>query len=191
MNITKVTHLPVHIVIAGIEKLVPTMLDAMNVVYLLSFYEGGTGAQCYLTIRGPSVSPDVERQPVYGIYGAKEVHVILLDNGRMQMIKEGFEEALYCIRCWTCDNYCPVHELLGPGMGFGLEIPAFGYKGYCGGRGIILTAFTQGIEKAIDAGLYLCTLCETCVKHCPLEINIPRMIKKLRKKVVEELGKKV
>ncbi|MEM3061561.1 MAG: LUD domain-containing protein, partial [Candidatus Bathyarchaeia archaeon] len=191
MNITRVTHLPTHIAIAGIEKLVPTMLDAMKVVYLLSFYEGGTGAQCYLTIRGPSLSADVERQLVPGVYGAKDVHLVLLDNGRKQMIEEGFEQALYCIRCFACANYCPIHEVLGPGAGFGCETPGFGYKGYCGGQGIILTAFTQGVEKAIDSGLYLCTLCESCVKHCPLEIEAPRMIKKLRKKVAKELGGEV
>jgi len=187
MNQARVTLLPVHIVIAGIEKIIPTMLDAMSFIYLQSFYEGGFGARHIMALRGPSAGEGYTLgKSVRGIYGSNEMHVVLVDNGRTRMIREGFEQCLYCIRCWECLNYCPVHELLGPGSGFGFKTPAFGYKGYCGGRGVILTAFTQGMAKAVEAGLYLCTMCGNCLKHCPMEIDIPSMIRRLRAKVAEE-----
>ena len=121
-------------------------------------------------MRGPSAGTEVAgiEMPVH--LGSKEVDVILVDNGRMKAIEQGFAEALYCIRCFSCHNHCPSYRVLGPGKGNDLREPGFGYKGYLGGRGAILSAYIFGNHKAVEAGLFTCTLCGACKKECPLRI---------------------
>ena len=183
-NIGRVASLKKHIVLAGIEKIVPTFLDAMSVVYLQSLYESGVGgATNYLVVRNPTHGYIEGREYFEGV-GSREMHVVLLDNGRRRLIREGFEEALYCIRCFTCHHYCPTYHVLGPGSGFGFKEPGFGYKGYIGGRGTVLSSFVYGLQAAMDGGLFSCTLCGSCYQHCPLQIDVPSMISKLRKRAV-------
>ena len=187
-NISRVASLPKHIVLAGIEKIVPNFADAMSVVYLQSLYESGVGgATNYLVARNPTHGYIEGREFFEGV-GSREMHVVLIDDGRREMIKEGFEEALYCIRCYTCHHYCPAYQILGPGARFGFKTPGFGYKGYIGGRGTILSSFIYGSQAALEGGLFSCTLCGACYEHCPLEINVPVMIGKIRKRFVERLS---
>jgi L-lactate dehydrogenase complex protein LldG len=184
-NITKVCMLPKHIVLAGIEKVVPTFADAIDVTYLQSLYESGTGGSAnYFVVKRPS-HRHIEGKEYFEGDGAREIHVVLLDNGRRRMIKEGFGEALQCIRCFTCHHYCPTYQILGPGSGYGFTTPGFGYKGYVGGRGTILSFFTYGSQAALEGGLFSCTLCGACRGHCPLEIDVPMMISRLRNQLVE------
>ena len=190
-NITRVGALPKHIVLAGIEKVVPTFADAIDVAYLQSLYESGTGGSAnYFVVKNPSHGYIEGREYPEGV-GSREIHVVLLDNGRRRMIKEGFGEALQCIRCFTCHHYCPTYHILGPGSGYGFTTPGFGYKGYIGGRGTILSSFTYGSQAALEGGLYTCTLCGACREHCPLEIDVPMMISKIRKQIVERHAKEI
>jgi len=186
-NIAHMSLRPVYIVISGIERVLPTMEAAFESVYLQSLYEGGIGgASYYLAVRGPSDVGPIAGKTIHPGLGSKEMHVILLDNGRSKAIKEGFSEVLRCIRCLTCDNYCPVYTVTGPGIGYGYKKPGFNYGGYIGGHGIILAAFVYGLEKAIEGGLFACAMCGNCYQHCPMEINVPEMISKLRKRVIEK-----
>jgi len=182
-NIAHMALRPVYMVFAGIEKIVPTLPDAFKVTYLQSLYEGGIGgAAYYLGVHGPSDVGPIGGMSIHPALGSKEVHVVLLDNGRKNALSEGFDEVLRCIRCFTCHHYCPVYQVLGPGYGYGFKIAGYGYKGYIGGRGVILTAFVYGLDKAIEGGLYACAMCGSCYEHCPMEINVPEMISRLRHK---------
>lgn len=163
---------PVYIALAGIEKIVPTLMDGMLLVEVVSRYASYYAPSFVSIISGPSKTGDIEKVPVYGVHGPKEVHLILLDNGRSEIAKDPvFREALYCIRCGACLYECPVYALT---TGY------YGYK-YFGGIGTIWTAFIAGgLEKAFPLA-YTCTLCERCVKACPMEIDVPKMVLKLRK----------
>ncbi|MGE5541510.1 MAG: LUD domain-containing protein, partial [Bacillota bacterium] len=172
-NIRAVTNLPyTHVVIAGIEKIVPTPQDALTVVQAASVYGLGQDLGTYVScISGPSRTGDIEYKVALGMHGPKEVHVVLLDNGRMEAIRQGFEESLYCTNCGSCLNFCPVYGSIGE---------KYGYK-YLGGRGVTFTAFHAGLETAVAEGLPLCTTCETCKAVCPAQIDAPRMVTRLRK----------
>ncbi|MHA1713246.1 MAG: LUD domain-containing protein [Candidatus Ranarchaeia archaeon] len=173
-----------HIVLVGIEKIVPTYIEAWKTAYLESLYSDSGGGTVYqFSVRGPSAKTEVEGVEVDVRLGSEEVHVILVDNGRLQAIREGFAEALYCIRCFSCHNHCPSYRALGPGRGNDFRVPGFGYKGYIGGQGTILSSFLFGLSKAVEAGLFTCTNCGACYQECPLKINVPKMIAMLRKRV--------
>ncbi len=168
---------PVHVVIAGIEKLVPTLEDAMLIAQVLPPYATGQRMATYLSIiSGPSSTADIELTSVRGAHGPMEVHVVLVDNGRRRMLRDSrFKQALYCIRCGSCLNNCPIYQLLGD---------EFGYR-YFGGIGTIWTAFTEGLKVAAPLA-YACTLCGRCKLECPLELDIPEMVKSLRDLLIKE-----
>src|SRR5256885_2821785 len=100
---------PVHIAVVGIEKIVPTLDDAMAIVKLLA--RSGTGQKITTytqLITGPSRSADIELKTQIGVHGPKELHFVLLDNGRSAMREDpAFRDALRCIRCGACSNVCP------------------------------------------------------------------------------------
>jgi L-lactate dehydrogenase complex protein LldG len=162
---------PTYIALTGIEKIVPTLMDGMLLVEVVSRYASYYAPSFVSIISGPSKTGDIEKVPVYGVHGPKEVHLILLDNGRSEVAKDPiFRQALYCIRCGACLYECPVYALTAG---------HYGYK-YFGGIGAIWTAFIAGgLEKAAPIA-YTCTLCGRCVKACPMEIDVPKMILKLR-----------
>lgn len=164
-NARLVTSLPkVHVVIAGYEKLIPTMADAMLQLRLVS--RSGTGQQItsYTTfISGPD-RPD------------RELHIILLDNGRSVMQLNGnFVDALKCIRCGACANVCPPYQVVGGHV--------FGYI-YAGAIGLVLTPFHHGIERGAGPQS-LCVSCNACATVCPVEIPLPRQILDVRAKTVD------
>ncbi len=161
---------PVQIAIVGVEKIVPTIEDAFKVAEVTWRYANYTVPAYVNLISGPSKTGDIEKVITYGAHGPKELHVILLDNGRTKMKNEGYEEALYCLRCGTCLYECPVYAVTA---GF------FGQQ-YMGGIGAIWDAFTTvGLEKASPIA-YTCVRCGKCKVMCPLNIDIPAMITKLR-----------
>ncbi len=165
---------PVHICIAGIEKLNPTVEDAFIVSRLIPVFATGQLMPSYISlITGPSRTGDVEFVLTIGVHGPKEVHLVLLDNGRTKVLRDpDFRDALMCVRCGSCLNVCPVYRTIGG---------TYGYR-YVGGIGIILTAFTEGLEKCAGPA-FACTLCGKCTLACPLELDIPGMIEKLRKRL--------
>ena len=172
-NIRHVTNLPpVHICITGIEKIVPTLEDAAVIIQLLPAYTSGLPMAVYVSlITGPSRTGDIELVTVIPAHGPKELYVVLLDNGRQNLMKDpDFKEAAYCIRCGSCLNVCPVFRSIGGQV--------WGYR-YMGAIGAIWTAFYHGIDKAAPFA-FSCTECGRCRVGCPLEIDIPTMIEKLR-----------
>ena len=174
-NISLVSRLPdKHIIISGWEKIVPTVEDAMKVVRAASVWGTGQDWPVYVSIiSGPSKTADIQNELVVGAQGAKEVYLILLDNGRGEMLKDGFEELLYCINCGACLNFCPAYHQLGI---------KYGDK-YLGSKGIILAAFMENLLHAKESGCYSCTLCSAWMENCPAKIVLPALMKKIRNKL--------
>lgn len=178
-NINRVIGTPKkHIVLSGIEKIVPTFSDAINVVKLQNIWQTGRVVRYINIISGPSRSSNAGGIAVNGVYGPEEVHIILLDNWRKRAIEEGFKEFLYCIKCLSCSNYCPVYDRVGM---------LFSHKNtLIGARGVIYGNFSVGLEEAIKSGLYLCLQCGACVKECPVGINLDNMVEDIRIKAAEK-----
>jgi len=176
-NISLVSKLPEkHIIVASIDKIVHTIQDAITICKALAIYGIGASLPTYINvISSPSKTADIQKQIVYGAHGPKEVYLILLDNGRSKIIEEGLEEILYCINCGACLYFCPVYRQI---------FDNYGYK-YFGGRGVSLISFIFGIEKAFERGLFYCTTCSACKEQCPLSIDIPSLIRKVREIAVK------
>ncbi len=158
----------VHVVLAGIEKLVPSFADAVTQIRLLARSGTAQRITSYTTfITGPT--PD------------HEMHIVLVDNGRRTMaaIPE-FAEALHCIRCAACANVCPPYREVGG--------HAFGYI-YTGAIGLVVTAFHHGLSAAAGPQS-LCLSCNACETVCPVAIPLPRQILDVRAMVVDEFGMK-
>ncbi|SMB90187.1 iron-sulfur cluster-binding protein [Thermanaeromonas toyohensis ToBE] len=165
---------PVHIAVVGYEKLVPRMKDVIPILEALPRSGTAQPITSYVTmITGPV--------PVEGSgEGAlKELHVVLLDNGRLKMARDPvFREALQCIRCAACTNVCPVFQLVS-GQVYGFV--------YSGGIGSILTAFFHSLAQAAEPQS-LCIGCRRCTEVCPAKINIPDLVLELRKRIAREQG---
>jgi len=179
-NIRAVTSMPkTHIAIAGIEKIVPKLNDGVTVIKSAAAFGVGQDIGTYISvISGPSHYTNDELDFLGSGQGPEEVHVVFLKGGREQAIKDGFAEALYCINCGSCLNFCPVYGEIGD---------KYGYK-YLGGRGTVFSAFHGDLEKAQEAGLFLCIGCQKCLDACAVRMTTPEMIAGLRAKVVEEKG---
>jgi iron-sulfur cluster protein len=179
-NIRAVTSTPkIHIAVAGIEKIVPTLQDAITVIKAAAAFGVGQDIGTYISIiSGPSRYTNDDFSILGAAQGPEEVHVVLLKTGREKAIREGYEELLYCINCGSCLNFCPVYSAIGE---------KFGYK-YLGGRGTVFTAMHEHLEKAEEAGLTLCIGCKRCEEACAVGMKTPRMISRLRAQSVDEKG---
>ena len=178
-NIRFATNAPdVHIVFAGIEKILPTLSDGFRLLEVVSRYAGYLAMTYVSIISGPSKTGDIEKTVVYGAHGPREFHVILYDNGRSEVARDPVMfPILRCLRCGACMYECPVYPIT---TGY------WGYK-YMGGIGIPWTAYIAGgLEKAAPMA-FTCTLCGRCVKHCPMEIDTPAIVTKLRE-ILKEKG---
>ncbi|UCH51433.1 MAG: LUD domain-containing protein [Chloroflexota bacterium] len=171
---------PVHVAVVGYEKIVSSWEDAAAIFRLLSRCTAGMKMPVYIShITGPSLTDAIPGSILHGAGGPGEVHIVLVDNGRLQMREAAeFREALYCIKCGTCLNVCPVFASLA-GQTYGHI--------YQGGIGTVLTAFLHGMDNAEDIAS-LCLSCMACKEACPAGIDIPRMITKLRASLAEEKG---
>ncbi len=178
-NIRFATNAPdVHIVIAGIEKILPTFRDGARMVEVVSRYAGYLAMSYVSVISGPSKTGDIEKVVVYGAHGPRELHVILLDNGRKEAAKdEIIKQALRCVRCGACMYECPIYPLT---TGY------WGYK-YMGGIGIPWTAYIAGGFEHAAPMAFACTMCGRCVRYCPMEIDTPKIVGKIRK-ILKEKG---
>src|SRR4029079_4573881 len=164
-----VTTLPrVHVVLMGIEKLVPTMADLDRFLKLLARSATGQKLTAYTTlIRGPRRDGED--------CGPDQLHVVLLDNGRTAMLAGETAEILGCIRCGACLNACPVYKNIG-GHAYGDVYP--------GPVGAIVTPGIRGIEAAPDLP-GASSRCGACREVCPVRLDIPRMLLALRRQAVE------
>ena len=158
-----------HIIVAGIDKIVPSLEDAMSVVKLETIFATGNYVTSYMNvISGPSKTADIEKQLIKNMYGARKVAVILLDNGRSTSTLE----CLYCIGCGNCIVHCPVYNAVGN---------EFGFNNYLGGRGVAMSKFIQDDETCFKSGLYMCTLCGLCTLNCPVSIPTNEILENMRK----------
>jgi len=171
---------PLYVAMVGYEKLVASLEDTTAIQRLLSRSTMGMKTTVYTSfITGPSRTDAIPAEIPFGGQGPKEVHIVLVDNGRIRMRDSDiFREALYCIKCGACLNICPVFGCIAG--------QTYGYI-YQGGIGAILTAFLHGLDKAKDIA-ELCMGCMACKDACPVLIDIPRMVIHLKAMQVEEKG---
>ena len=168
-NISLVSLKDLHIIVAGIDKIVPCLEDAISIVKLETIFATGNFVTSYMNvISGPSKTADIEKKLLKNMYGAEKVVVILLDNGR----SEATDECLYCIGCGNCVVHCPVYNAVGN---------EFGFNNYLGGRGVAMSKFIEDEETCYDSGLYMCTLCGLCTLNCPVAIPTNEIIENMRK----------
>ena len=167
-NISLVQNKKLHIVVAGIDKLVPFVEDSVSIAKLETAYATGKPLTSYMNIvAGPSKTADIEKKLLKNMYGAERVAVILLDNGRNEAIKE----CLWCIGCGNCIVSCPVYNVVGN---------KFGYHSYLGGRGVAMSKYLRDNQVSVDSGLYMCTLCGMCTDNCPVLTPTYEIIEDLR-----------
>ncbi|MCO6386199.1 LutB/LldF family L-lactate oxidation iron-sulfur protein [Aliihoeflea sp. 40Bstr573] len=158
----------IHVVVASIEKVVPTLEDAAQILRLLARSATGQDMSVYTTI---STGGRREGDPD----GPDEYHVVLLDNGRSSMLGTEFQEMLRCIRCGACMNHCPVYHAVG-GHAYGWVYP--------GPMGAVLTPSLIGVDK----GGHLpnaSTFCGRCESVCPMKIPLPKMMRHWREREFE------
>jgi iron-sulfur cluster protein len=171
---------PIHVAVLGVEKIVPSIDDAVAILKLLPRSGTAQKITSYVSfITGPSRSSDIELVSVVGVHGPKEMHIVLLDNGRMEArLDPELLDTLYCIRCGACSNVCPPYQVVGG--------HSFGYI-YTGPIGLPLTAIHHGLGNAADPQS-LCLSCNACAMVCPAEIPIPQLILNVRSRVTEKFG---
>ena len=172
-NISIVSLKDLHIIVAGIDKIVPSLEDAISVVKLETIFATGSYVTSYMNVvSGPSKTADIEKKLLKNMYGAEKVVVILLDNGR----GDATPECLYCIGCGNCVVHCPVYNAVGN---------EFGFNNYLGGRGVAMSKFIEDDETCYNSGLYMCTLCGLCTLNCPVSIPTNEIIENMRKMSTE------
>ncbi len=158
----------VHIALASIEKVVPTLEDCVSLLRLLARSATGQDFSVYTTFStGGRREADLD--------GPQEYHVVLLDNGRSEMIGTEFQEMLRCIRCAACMNHCPVYGAVG-GHSYGWVYP--------GPMGSVLTPSLIGVDKAGHLP-NASTFCGKCESVCPVKIPLPKLMRHWREREFE------
>ncbi len=153
----------VQIVTASIEKVVPRLEDAGAMLRLLVRSVLGKPISSYLSLySGPRRPNDPD--------GAEEMHVILLDHRRSDILAGPYRDMLRCIRCSACLNHCPVYTQVG-GHAYGAVYP--------GPMGSVLTPLMEGLAQAHHLP-NACTDCGRCAEVCPVEIPLPDLLRQLR-----------
>ena len=149
-----------HVVIASLEKVVPTLEDATTILRLLARSATGQEFSTYTTFStGPRRGDDAD--------GPGEYHVVLLDNGRSSLLGGALQPILRCIRCGACMNHCPVYGAIG-GHAYGWVYP--------GPMGAVLTPALIGLDKAA-ALPEASTFCGRCEDVCPMRIPLPSLMR--------------
>jgi len=159
-----------HIVVAGIEKVIPSMNDLALFWPLLATYGTGQKITVYSTIvTGPKQEKETD--------GPEEMYVILLDNGRTNILaNEKSRESLYCIRCGACLNACPVYKNIG---GHAYEAT------YSGPIGSVITPHLNGMKEWKHLS-YASSLCGNCTEVCAVKINLHELLLENRHEAVDE-----
>jgi L-lactate dehydrogenase complex protein LldF len=160
---------PLHIAILSIEKMLPSLTDLPTFIRLLPRSATGQSITSYVSVLTGNRKADE-------VTGARELHIVLLDNGRSEILKGDCREMLKCIRCGACMNVCPVYRTVG-GHAYGWTYP--------GPMGIVLTTLLTGMAAShplVDAS----TLCGACNDACPVKVPLQEMILKQRIRRVAE-----
>ncbi|MFH2218638.1 MAG: L-lactate dehydrogenase (quinone) large subunit LdhH [Pseudomonadota bacterium] len=171
-NMRLVTTLPrVHVALVGFDKLIPDLKSMLRVLKVLPRNATGQAITSYVTwIKGAT---ECGSSPS----GRKEMHIVFLDNGRLSLAEDPvFSEALRCIRCGACANVCPVYSKVG-GHRYGHV--------YIGAIGLILTLFYHGKENN-RVIVKNCINCQACKAICPSGIDLPHLIKKTFRAVLDQ-----
>ncbi|MBM3926750.1 MAG: iron-sulfur cluster-binding protein [SAR202 cluster bacterium] len=155
--------------IVGMEKVIPSLEDLRIFIRLLPRSATGQRISSYTThVSGPRRADDED--------GPEEWHLVIVDNGRSRLLRDPhLRESLYCIRCGACLNICPVYRKVG-GHAYGWVYP--------GPIGAVVTPVLVGLDKAKDLP-QASSLCGACRDVCPIKINIPHMLLRLRSHTAE------
>jgi len=159
----------IHVAIAGIEKVIPRAQDLAVFLKLLARSATGQALSVYTSfLSGPARNGEPD--------GPEQFYLVLLDNGRSRILADAEKrESLYCIRCGACLNHCPVYRKIG-----GYSYPWV----YSGPIGKILTPQFRNLHE--DSWLpFASSLCGACGEVCPVKIDIPGILLKLRRQVVQ------
>lgn len=158
----------VHIAFVGIEKLVPTFDHLAVLLKLLARHATGQPLTVYThMVTGPKRAAEHD--------GPEQVHFIIVDNGRTNVLRDPeYRSALRCIRCGACLNACPVYRKV-TGHGYGAV--------YSGPIGAVITPLFKGLENYKDLP-HASSLCGACYEACPVKINLPELLIKLRRDMI-------
>jgi L-lactate dehydrogenase complex protein LldF len=168
-NADLVTALPrAHVVVLGMERLVPTLAELAPLLRLLASSATGERLTTYTTLlTGPRCQGEAD--------GPEELHVVVIDNGRSGLRGTRYEEMLNCIRCGACLNVCPVYRKSG-GTAYS--------NVYSGPMGAVLVPLLSGLER--EAALqHASSLCGACTEACPVGIPLHELLLELRRDLVD------
>ncbi|SFE82136.1 LutB/LldF family L-lactate oxidation iron-sulfur protein [Alteribacillus iranensis] len=169
-NARLVTTIPkTHIAVMGMERVVPTWEELDILVSMLCRSAVGQKLTSYVTgLTGPKAQEDVD--------GPEEFHLVIVDNGRSNILGTPFQSALHCIRCAACINVCPVYRHIG-GHAYGSIYP--------GPIGAVLSPLLEGYEDHQDLP-YASSLCAACTDACPVKIPLHELLVEHRKVIAQE-----
>ncbi|WP_099352569.1 LutB/LldF family L-lactate oxidation iron-sulfur protein [Fredinandcohnia onubensis] len=160
------------VVVMGMERLVPTFEEMEVLVGMLTRSAVGQKLTSYITtLTGPREEGDVD--------GPEDFHLVIVDNGRSNILGTEFQSVLQCIRCAACINVCPVYRHVG-GHSYGSIYP--------GPIGVVLTPLLGGYDEHKELP-YASTLCGACTDACPVKIPLHQLIHKHREVIVEREGR--
>lgn len=169
-NADMVTTLPkTQIAVMGMERLVPTYEEFEVLVSLLTRSAVGQRLTSYITtVTGPKEAGEVD--------GPEEFHLVIVDNGRSDILGTEFQQVLQCIRCAACINVCPVYRNIG-GHSYGSIYP--------GPIGAVLSPLLGGYDKYKELP-YASSLCGACTEACPVKIPLHELLIKHRQVIAEK-----
>lgn len=160
------------VVVMGMERIVPTFEEMEVLVGMLTRSAVGQKLTSYITtLTGPREEGDVD--------GPEDFHLVIVDNGRSDILGTEFQSVLQCIRCAACINVCPVYRQVG-GHSYGSIYP--------GPIGVVLTPLLGGYDDYKELP-YASTLCGACTDACPVKIPLHQLIHKHRQVIVEKEGR--
>lgn len=172
-NARLVTTIPkTQITVMGMERIVPSFMEFEVLVGMLTRSAVGQRLTSYVTaLTGPRMEEEAD--------GPEEFHLVILDNGRSNILGTEFQSVLQCIRCAACINVCPVYRHIG-GHSYGSIYP--------GPIGAVLTPLLGGYEEYKELP-YASSLCAACTDACPVKIPLHELLLKHRQRIVENEGK--
>src|SRR4030066_1438285 len=174
-NIAEVIRKEKHIIISAIDKVYPTIEDAINMIKIITYNATGATVPSFIEIMsGVSKTADVEKKFFKGVHSPREVVLILLDNRRTEIIEKGFRELLFCIDCGNCLLHCPMYNTVGN---------YFAEEKDLGGKGLARRSLSnRGPNKKLE----FCLTCGRCKESCTPSSDTPAVIRDIRSESIPE-----
>lgn len=167
-NIYEVMRRKKHIIATSIDKVYPSLEDAMSMLKILSYNATGATIPSFVEVlSGVSKTADVEKKFYKGVHNPHDVTIVLVDNKRSELANNGSKELLYCIGCGNCLIHCPMYNTVGTD---------YAKDNYLGGKGLAYYSLCNGGSEKLD----LCLTCGKCKENCPLGIDVPGIIRRIR-----------